>query len=108
MNEHREKLCVVDLKKIVESEGLSGSDVHVNIVEEAMKRQKLGAATESPYLNLSFLVPTSNLCERLFSKCGYTITDRREGLIPENIECQIFLHMNMDLWDISTIKEILI
>ena len=59
------------------------------------------ASGDTKYLDLSFLTPTSNMCERLFSKAGHALSDRRRGLSPASFESQIFLHVNRDLWGAS-------
>jgi hypothetical protein len=57
------------------------------------------------YLNLHFILPTSNTCEQFFSSSGRCYTDLRRSLSSENLESQLFLYYNRDLWDISTISE---
>jgi len=63
--------------------------------------------SESKYVDTRFIVPTSNLCERLFSKAGYVLSDRRRGLLPSNFEMQLFLHFNSRLWSIEDVHDIL-
>ena len=85
--------------------GLSSSEV-VRVVdseesllfaERAMRRRKNIDVTNQ-YLDTRFLVPTSNVYERLFSQVGYTLSSRRKGITPLNLESQIFLYLNGDLW----------
>lgn len=39
-----------------------------------------------------------------FSLAGYCFADRRMSILPANAESQMFLHLNMDLWNIDTVK----
>lgn len=45
-------------------------------------------------MDIQFLPPTSNMCERIFSKAGCASTDRKCGIQPPTIEQKIFLHAN--------------
>lgn len=83
-------------------------DKSISFAERVLKKQKLQShASTSEYMDMRFLIPTSNICERLFSKAGFTLNDRRMAILPVNAEAQMFLHLNMDLWNIDTIREII-
>ena len=58
-------------------------------------------AQDSDYIDCRFIRPTTNVCERLFSVSGYALTKNRQGLLPENLEMQLFLKANIHLWDES-------
>lgn len=61
-------------------------EMSVSIIERAHKR--LWSTDEqrpSGYLEKRFLVPTSNVCERL-SITGYALTNRRKDILPNNLE----------------------
>ena len=107
-DDQREAVECLILYEIDESSN-EGVELEVtNDFQQIVKKQKsIAKNASSQYLDLSFLMPTSNVCERFFSKCGFAMNDRRGGLCPANAEAQMFLHMNMELWDIATIKEIL-
>lgn len=78
-----------------------------SIIERASKRLRTdGTLQPSAYMDTRFLLPTSNLCERFFSIAGYAMTNRRKGILPSNLEAQLFLFMNRDLWGINDIKNI--
>ena len=101
---------VKHLKKSSEQEYSSEDENNheISFADRILKRQKLeaqGSSTE--YLDLRFLIPTSNICERLFSKAGNNFNERRMLILPINAESQMFLHLNTDLWNIDTVKEIL-
>lgn len=51
----------------------------------------------SGYMNLKFIEPTSNICERLFSMHGYAMRIQRENLSASAFEEQIFLHIRTPL-----------
>lgn len=53
------------------------------------------------YPDLQSLIRTSSIVERLFSKAGCALHDRRMTLLPANLESQLFLHLNKDLLSVS-------
>ena len=61
-------------------------------------------STSDTYVGTRYIIPTSNDCERLFSKVGYLLNDRRKSVLPIDLEAQLFLNVNNDLW---TNKDIL-
>jgi hypothetical protein len=61
----------------------------------------------SKYMDLRFIVPTSNMCERLFSEAGYGHNYRRMRSLPSNFEAQLFLRTNKELWDIPDINSLI-
>ncbi len=79
----------------------------ISFAERATKKRKVQTGSKLTFLDLRFLLPTSNLCERFFSKAGYGLSDQRRGLLPANFESQIFLNANMDYWGVSDINSIL-
>ena len=75
-----------------EEEGLS-------FAMRALKRQRcMNERTKRRYCDTRFLLASSNLCERFFSRAGFALSDRRRGINPVNLEALIFLHFNNDLW----------
>ena len=71
------------------------------------KRPKMSKTPK--YMDLRFILPTSNIVERLFSSAGYAYNDMRKALIPANLEEQIFLKANKKqfkrLKDVSEMEE---
>ncbi len=57
-------------------------------------------------MDVKFLVPTSNMCERIFSIAGHAISDRRERILPANFEMYIFLHFNRDFWGLEDVNNV--
>jgi hypothetical protein len=75
--------------------------------DRVLKKQRLDKeVSPSEYLDLRFLIPTSNICEQLFSQAGFCFNSQRGSVLPIHAEAQMFLHFNMDLWNIknTTIK----
>ncbi len=85
------------------------SDSHkkLSYAERKLKKQKLGISEDDGYMDVRFLIPTSNICERLFSQAGFCLNERRLATLPINAESQMFLRLNMNLWNIDTVNEIL-
>ena len=50
------------------------------------------------YIDLNFLVPTSNCVERLFSISKYVYTLQRQNILPMNLEMLLFLRVNEPIW----------
>ncbi len=57
----------------------------------------MGPASNT-FIDRRFILPTSNDCERVFSKVGYLLNDLRKSVLPMNLESQIFLNVDNDLW----------
>ena len=80
-----------------------------SLAERALKRRRVGSSVggQSDYIDLSFIVPTSNICERLFSVVGYGLNSRWQSVLPSNFESQLFLHANKQLWGVSEVNKIM-
>lgn len=95
--------CSMSIAEIVATEMLKVGDnsilieetgVDISFVERALKRQRLSASNVSGGLIESgFIIPTSNICEQLFSFAGFVFNDRRRGLSTVNFEAQVFLNL---------------
>ncbi|KAG7338256.1 hypothetical protein IV203_014785 [Nitzschia inconspicua] len=64
------------------------ADAGLSLAEKALKRLRLVSTTtsKSAFMDLHFIVPTSNMCERLFSEAGYGLNSRRMRTLPSNFE----------------------
>lgn len=62
---------------------------------------------ESLYLDLRYILATSDSCERLFSTSGYVMGKRCQLKLPENFECQLYFHVNCHLLETSDVNEML-
>jgi hypothetical protein len=72
-------------------------DVH-SMLKRA--RKDIPAAVGSTkYINLSFIQPTSNCVERLFSRTRKVWREDRKKMTPSHMEMLMFLTINRDLWD---------
>lgn len=69
------------------------------------KRQRLCEPVDNPYMDLRFILPTSNIVERVFSKAKLVYSDRRQRLMPVTFEAIMFLAVNRHLWDASMVEE---
>ena len=67
------------------------------------KKRKI---TSTAYIDMSFIPPTSNIVERLFSAARLVLTDYRQSMTPYTFECVMFLKMNRKLWDASLVSNI--
>ncbi|KAG7361649.1 hypothetical protein IV203_036750 [Nitzschia inconspicua] len=84
------------------------ADAGLSLAERALKRRRLLSTTtsESAFMDLHFTVPTSNICERLFSEAGYGPNSRRMRTLPSNFESQLFLRTNKSFWGMADINHI--
>lgn len=58
------------------------------------------------YIDTRFILPFSNICERPFSMAGIALLDRRKRFNYPNLEEQLFLHFNNDLWRTADVIEL--
>ena len=71
--------------------------------EESSKRQKKAC----PYRSLDHISPTSNIVERLFSRCGIIMRPHRRLMDPSTLEMLIMLRFNKDLWDAREVNDVM-
>lgn len=68
----------IDRLRRNEYEG-DAQDIHVSIAHRALKRLRFSQdSTAQRYLDMRFLVHTSNMCDSLFYKARYALNDRRK------------------------------
>ena len=79
----------------------------MSIAERARKKRRFNGGTQSDYISLHWIPGTTNLVERFFSREKRCFSDYRKNLTPRNLEAQLFLCMNRDLWD-ATIVNLLV
>ena len=84
------------------------SNTMMSLAERARKHLKTSREETCVYMDTRFLLPTSNVCERLFSIAGYSLNDRRVSISPLHFEEQIFLFSNADLWVIEEVNELVV
>ncbi len=66
----------------------------LSFATRAIKKRHISVDSSNSYMDTRFILPTSNICERLFSKAGFALGNRRKSILPSNFELQVFLHMN--------------
>lgn len=101
--------AVEKLKRDERSSYCSGEEgTESTLAERALKRHRAGSSsTESLYKDSRFVLPTSNICERRFSKAVFALNDRRRGILPCNFEAEMFLHVNARYWGIQEVQRIM-
>ena len=103
-----EKRAVQKLRSVHLVDEPDETSERLSICQRAEKRRKLNPVGPSTrYIDTSFITPTSNVCERFFSKVGHSIGPLRRRLHTENIEAQMFLHCNMDLWGPTDVNSVI-
>ncbi|KAF4145517.1 hypothetical protein GN958_ATG05320 [Phytophthora infestans] len=75
----------------------SDDEDNISFAEQALKRRRLTGPKET-YIDTNFTPPTSNICERLFSKSKLFLTDQRRAMRPATLEMLVFLKANRSLW----------
>ena len=85
----------------------SDNNAGLSFADHVLKKARIDSLNKRKHIDRRFLVPTSNICERLFSKRGYHLTDNRMCICPENLEQQIFLNVHSDLWSVHNIESVL-
>jgi hypothetical protein len=76
------------------------------IAIQALKKKKINVQNE--YIDMSFIPPTSNIVERLFSAARLVLTDYRKSMSPYTFECVMFLKINRKLWDSSLVRSVVV
>jgi hypothetical protein len=71
--------------------------------DDAHKRRKV----VSQYESTAHVCPTSNACERLFSRAKLVMRPHRRHMDPSTLEAILMLRMNKDMWDEVTIQKII-
>ena len=84
----------------------TADEVSTTIAERALKKRKINKGSSTRYEDCRFILPTSNLCERLFSTARHALPERRKSMLPYNFEMQLFLHANKHIWDMSDVNAV--
>ena len=87
---------------------LLGSDVEKErCVSTGILEKRAQKVIVSNYMDLQFLLPTSNHSERLSSHAEYFLSNLRQNKLPSNLEEQFFFKVNHRFWNLSTVNNIL-
>ena len=81
-----------------ENDELSISFLDETLNDAAVESAKRHKKT-CPYRSMDHISPTSNIVERLFSRCGIIMRPHRRLMDPSTLEMLIMLRFNKDLWD---------
>eukprot|EP01038_Epipyxis_sp_PR26KG_P014379 gene14379-19286_t len=76
-----------------------------NIVDTFGEQQKRRKINDRLYIDISFVVPTSNRVERLFSRAKLYLTDHRKSMLPKHLELLLYLRSNRSMWNVYTVNE---
>jgi hypothetical protein len=98
------------LKPSVEVIVIDEIDGELSMAQEALrleKRRRTQLYQESIYIDTTFINPTSNDPERLFSYAKLTNGDLRQATTPMNFEARIYLHYNREHWSIQTVQKVI-
>ena len=83
----------------------TNSETSIDFAATILKKRKIEKAG-SQYMNVKFILPTSNLVERFFSSATYSFSDLRQSLLPMNLEMQLFLKINQRFWNEQIVASI--
>ena len=88
-----------------------GANRNANSIVTTMRKNKRArhmhsTSSKSAYVDLNFVVGTSDIVERLFSAAGLILTDLRSSMLPINAEALLFLKVNRMYWDFETVMKI--
>lgn len=82
-----EVLAVQDLKLTGYGSDIIPDDNDLLFPDRALKPQRRG---QQKYFDRRFILPTSNLCKRLFSDAGYALGERRKGPLASTLSHRCF------------------
>ncbi|KAG2808954.1 hypothetical protein PC118_g22295 [Phytophthora cactorum] len=87
------------LEQVITGKEESGDEKEsqVSFAQQALKRRRLTGPSEV-YVDTAFILPTSNICERLFSQSKLIFTDQRRVMKPATLEMLVLLKANCTLW----------
>ncbi len=71
----REYCSIKCFRNALESAPAETTEEGLSFAERLLKRRRVENA-EVSFIDSRFLFPTSSVCERLFSKAGYALSDR--------------------------------
>ena len=104
--EYKEKEILRDLKLIVDIEEIKEDDKDTSFVVSILNKRTKVSCGE--FEDTSYVPPTSNIVERLFSIGKKLYCHTRPALTPFHFEMQLYLFVNRTWWDISLVNSIII
>ena len=100
-------MLLKDFKKTSDISVVSVASTTESYAERVLKKQKHEQANADSSYEVSFICPTSNTAERLFSQSGNIATKSRAHMNPTSLEETMFLKYNSSLWNIKTVESVL-
>ncbi|KAE8901098.1 hypothetical protein PF005_g29024 [Phytophthora fragariae] len=97
-----ERAACVDFRRADETPSLQVPPSDLSIVQQAFKKRK--TTKRSRYVDVAFIPPTSNECERFFSSVKLVYSDLRKRLDASTLEMLMYLMYNKDMWDVYTVE----
>ncbi len=104
LNASERAACIPFKEQTQSVADVSGGTEDNSIVQQAFKRRRVQRRTQ--YMDVSFVPPTSNECERFFSAVKLQLTDLRKCMDIYTIEMVMMLSYNRDIWDVYTVEMI--
>ncbi len=83
-------------------------DNEESFVDSTLKAALVKKEKATKYHSTKHVSPTSNICERLFSRASIIMTPNRRSMDPDMLEMIIMLRFNKDLWDEETIQQCMV
>ena len=77
------------------------------IVANATSSKKARTQVSSHYRCMNHINPTTNMCERLFSRARLIMSHLRQSMSPHHLEILLFLKANRTLWNALTVQDCL-
>jgi hypothetical protein len=97
-----ERVGCTDFCRTDESSPLQVASPEQSIVQQALKKCKV--VKRSRFVDVAFIGPPSNECERYFSSVKLVYSDLRKRLDASTLEMLMFLLYNKDIWDVYTLE----
>ena len=86
----------------------SDDDGEPNFIEQGKSEYDSKRPKQQPaYKSTLHISPTSNIVERLFSRCGLIMRPHRRLMDPSTLEMLVMLRFNRDLWDERDVDTVL-
>ncbi|POM67895.1 Hypothetical protein PHPALM_16014 [Phytophthora palmivora] len=78
----------------------------LGFADRALKERKIAREQLKEYPDVQYIPPTSNVCERFFSKTKHTLGYCRTGMLPVHLEMVLFLKANRRFWNSNTVMKV--
>jgi len=99
------------IRKFKKAEHCAESDMQdsagLSFAQQLLKRRRIVQGRSMYIDDINHVLPTSNICERLFSQAKHVMTTQRSALLPVNFEMLLFLKINQRLWGIQSVHKVM-